>query len=99
MENNDVQLKAMKAVYGPFDTLAPSEASSWTPPQMAEGHRGRYLWTDAFGVLNFLTLGALTSDTVYNTLAARLIQAVTSWSADSKASTMTATEPSAAPVL
>ncbi|KAL7277208.1 hypothetical protein ACG7TL_009057 [Trametes sanguinea] len=69
-------LKAMKAVYGPFDTLAPSEASYWTPPPMAEGHRGRYLWTDAFGVLDFLTLGALTSDTVYNTLAARLIQAV-----------------------
>ncbi|KAL0261927.1 hypothetical protein SLS55_003361 [Diplodia seriata] len=28
----------------------------WTPPPATAGHRGRYLWTDAFGVLNFLTL-------------------------------------------
>ncbi|KAI9065229.1 hypothetical protein FKP32DRAFT_507509 [Trametes sanguinea] len=71
-------LKAMKAVYGPFDALAHTEASSWTPPPMAEGHRGRYLWTDAFGVLNFLTLGALAPDaaTFYHTLAARLVQTV-----------------------
>ena len=52
-------LNAMKSVYGPFDTLSPAQAAAWTPPPMAEGHRGRYLWTDAFGVLNLLTLGAL----------------------------------------
>ncbi|KAI0718787.1 hypothetical protein C8T65DRAFT_570247 [Cerioporus squamosus] len=69
-------LRAMKAVYGPFDIVSPTEASSWTPPPMAEGHRGRYLWTDAFGVLNFLTLGTATSETRYTTLAARLVETV-----------------------
>ncbi|KAI8972830.1 hypothetical protein BD414DRAFT_499500 [Trametes punicea] len=69
-------LRAMKAVYGPFDALTPAQATSWTPPPMAEGHRGRYLWTDAFGVLNLLTLGALTSNALYTTLAARLVHTV-----------------------
>ncbi|RDX43099.1 hypothetical protein OH76DRAFT_1488099 [Lentinus brumalis] len=69
-------LKAMRTVYGPFDALTPTQASNWTPPPMAEGHRGRYLWTDAFGVLNFLTLGATTSETRYTTLAARLVETV-----------------------
>ena len=69
-------LNAMKSVYGPFDTLSPAQAAAWTPPPMAEGHRGRYLWTDAFGVLNLLTLSALTSETRYATLAARLIDTV-----------------------
>ena len=79
-------LRAMKAVYGPIDTLSPTDVASWTPPPMAEGHRGRYLWTDAFGVLNLLTLGALSPPSssltpsataaTYTTLAARLIAAV-----------------------
>ncbi|CDO70987.1 hypothetical protein BN946_scf184830.g19 [Trametes cinnabarina] len=69
-------LKAMRSVYGPFDGLTSAAATSWRPPPMAEGHRGRYLWTDAFGVLNFLTLGTLTSNTIYHALAARLIQTV-----------------------
>ncbi len=69
-------LKAMQTVYGPFDALTPTQASNWTPSPMAEGHRGRYLWTDAFGVLNFLTLGATTSETRCTTLAARLIESV-----------------------
>ncbi|KAH9899170.1 hypothetical protein C8Q73DRAFT_678795 [Cubamyces lactineus] len=70
-------LKAMQSVYGPLDALTPAQASSWTPPPMAEGHRGRYLWTDAFGVLNLLTLSVLTSHrALYATLAARLVQAV-----------------------
>nr|VWO95320.1 Protein-L-isoaspartate O-methyltransferase (EC (L-isoaspartyl protein carboxyl methyltransferase) (Protein L-isoaspartyl methyltransferase) (Protein-beta-aspartate methyltransferase) (PIMT) [Ganoderma boninense] len=73
-------LNAMKAIYGPIDTLSPTDATSWTPPSLAEGDRGRYLWTDAFGVLNLLTLGALAPSegarSAYNTLAARLIVAV-----------------------
>ncbi|OBZ67561.1 hypothetical protein A0H81_12331 [Grifola frondosa] len=69
-------LRAMKTVYGPFDMLTPAQATAWTPPPMAEGHRGRYLWTDAFGVLNFITLSTVTANPVYTTLAARLIQAV-----------------------
>lgn len=43
---------------------------------MSEGHGGRYLWTDGFGVLNFLTLYKETSDTHYLTLARQLIHAV-----------------------
>ena len=71
-------LNAMKLVYGPIDTLSPADATSWTPPRLAEGHQGRYLWTDAFGVLNLLTLSALVPEkrTTYTTLAARLIAAV-----------------------
>ncbi|KAI0355917.1 hypothetical protein OH77DRAFT_1424188 [Trametes cingulata] len=69
-------LRAMNSVYGPFDRLTPAQATTWTPPPMAEGHRGRYLWTDAFGVLNLLTLGVLTSNALYTTLAARLVDTV-----------------------
>ncbi|KAI0676317.1 hypothetical protein C8Q78DRAFT_1065189 [Trametes maxima] len=67
----------MSSIYGSFDTLTPAQAAAWTPPPMAEGHRGRYLWTDAFGVLNLLTLGALTTrHALYAILAARLVTAV-----------------------
>ncbi|EMD35403.1 hypothetical protein CERSUDRAFT_116177 [Gelatoporia subvermispora B] len=69
-------LKAMQAIYGPFQTLSPSQARTWTPPPMTAGHRGRYLWTDAFGVLNFITLGSVTSNATYYTLADRLIGTV-----------------------
>ncbi|OCH86333.1 hypothetical protein OBBRIDRAFT_797302 [Obba rivulosa] len=69
-------LKAMQTVYGPFHTLPSAQARTWTPPPMLEGHRGRYLWTDAFGVLNFITIGSLTSNTTYYTLADRLIGTV-----------------------
>ncbi|TFY60967.1 hypothetical protein EVJ58_g4817 [Rhodofomes roseus] len=69
-------LKAMQTVYGAFSQLSRAQASSWVPPPMSEGHRGRYLWTDAFGVLNFLTLGTLTHNPTYTTLAARLIDRV-----------------------
>ncbi|KAK7747788.1 hypothetical protein SLS62_008824 [Diatrype stigma] len=49
---------AMKAVYGPFGGLTVERAAEWTPPTCpgAGGHRGRYLWTDAFGVVNLITL-------------------------------------------
>ena len=43
---------------------------------MSEGHRGRYLWTDAFGVLNFVSLGVITNNRTYTALAARLIDRV-----------------------
>ncbi|OTA95746.1 hypothetical protein M434DRAFT_20134 [Hypoxylon sp. CO27-5] len=47
----------MQKVYGPYPTDTPVPAS-WQPPANpgAGGHRGRYLWTDAFGVINFITL-------------------------------------------
>lgn len=43
---------------------------------MKEGHRGRYLWTDAFGVLNFITLARETSQPHYLTLAGILVETV-----------------------
>jgi hypothetical protein len=72
-------ISAMKAVYGDFTTLPSSTAAaSFTFPTNpgAGGHRGRYLWTDAFGVINFLTLARETSSPVYLALAKRLAQTV-----------------------
>ncbi|OKL60747.1 hypothetical protein UA08_04160 [Talaromyces atroroseus] len=46
--------KAMESLYGGFADI--QEPEKWTPPPNSGGHRGRYLWTDAFGVINFLTL-------------------------------------------
>ncbi|KAF8420250.1 hypothetical protein EV426DRAFT_634161 [Tirmania nivea] len=76
---------ATLSVYGPIelDYIRPLSRSeplsdyspSWTPPLLTEGE-GRYLWTDAFGVLNFITLFKSTSDRRYLTLAADLIIAV-----------------------
>ena len=43
---------------------------------MAEGHKGRYLWTDGFAVVNFLTFYSLMNDDRYLTLAKRLVQTV-----------------------
>ncbi|KAI4268718.1 MAG: hypothetical protein LQ337_007692 [Flavoplaca oasis] len=68
--------QAMQIVYGPFDSLTTDQLAEWHPPGNSRGHRGRYLWTDAFGVLNFLTLYKETSDVKYLTLAQGLIDAV-----------------------
>ncbi|PKS05951.1 hypothetical protein jhhlp_007784 [Lomentospora prolificans] len=69
---------AMQRVYGPFDGLTVDEASNWSPPEVpgAGGHRGRYLWTDAFGVVNFLTLYKETGNPVYVELAKSLVRTV-----------------------
>ncbi len=72
----DKSLKAMESIYGPFTTLGTSETSNWTPPPMAEGHKGRYLWTDGFAVVNFLTFYTETKDERYLTLAKRLVRTV-----------------------
>jgi hypothetical protein len=65
-------------VYGKIDDISEDDLSTWSaPPQPGgAGHRGRYLWTDAFGVLNFLTLFHETEDTRYLVLAERLVQSV-----------------------
>lgn len=75
--------EALSIVYGPFDNILSSpdpEASalSWTPPSSpgAAGHLGRYLWTDAFGVVNFITLSKELSCPPYLTLAKRLVTTV-----------------------
>ncbi|KAF5023620.1 hypothetical protein F66182_4322 [Fusarium sp. NRRL 66182] len=67
--------RAMHQVYGDFDKV---DADKWTPPQDpgAGGHKGRYLWTDAFGVVNFITLYEATTDQKYLTLAKHLVQTV-----------------------
>ncbi|KAI5307937.1 hypothetical protein KEM55_007000, partial [Ascosphaera atra] len=69
-------IQKMKLAYGDFSPAAVPDPTTWTPPPMAGGHRGRYLWTDAFGVVNFLTLFKETNDPRYVTLAIRLIETV-----------------------
>jgi hypothetical protein len=65
--------RAMQHIYH-FPTSPPAEI--WVPPPAAAGHKGRYLWTDAFGVLNFITLYKVTSDRHYLGLASRLVETV-----------------------
>ncbi|KAG9841075.1 hypothetical protein KCU98_g6724, partial [Aureobasidium melanogenum] len=48
----------------------------WKPPPMKDGHLGRYLWTDAFGVLNFITLFKETKQPHFLALAAILVETV-----------------------
>lgn len=69
-------IKAMQAIYGQFDSLDTQAAEKWQPPETAEGHKGRYLWTDGFAVMNFITLFRETSDQRYLTFARRLINTV-----------------------
>lgn len=69
-------LKAMESIYGPFPDSTDPNLSTWTPPPAAEGHRGRYLWTDGFAVVNFLTLHKFTGEDRYVTLAANLVSTV-----------------------
>jgi len=70
--------EATRLVYGPFEGISDQDAQSWKPPESpgAGGHKGRYLWTDAFGVINFVTLFKETSSPVYLTLARRLADTV-----------------------
>ncbi|KAK2732889.1 hypothetical protein FQN57_002455 [Myotisia sp. PD_48] len=71
---------SMEGVYGRFSEV--SDPSDWNPPPTAGGHRGRYLWTDAFGVINFLTLhkelssSGKVADDRYLIFAKRLVRAV-----------------------
>lgn len=71
----------MESLYGSFSAI--SDPATWTPPPKSGGHRGRYLWTDAFGVLNFITLHqehtknkGPAQDDKYLTLARRLVETV-----------------------
>ncbi|KAI0490191.1 hypothetical protein F4859DRAFT_463933 [Xylaria cf. heliscus] len=67
---------AMRKVYGPYD-LSRQPDTTWKPGN-AGGHRGRYLWTDAFGVINFITLSRERSShgLAYLHLARQLANAV-----------------------
>lgn len=68
---------AMRGVYGPME-ITPEQAKSWSAPSSpgAGGHKGRYLWTDAFGVVNLLTLYKETSNPTYLELAKSLVRTV-----------------------
>ncbi|KAF1809376.1 hypothetical protein P152DRAFT_484690 [Eremomyces bilateralis CBS 781.70] len=64
--------RAMKQIYK-YDL---NSSSPWTVPPCSAGHRGRYLWTDAFGVVNFLTLYRQTESDRYLEYAKSLVDAV-----------------------
>ncbi|WEW55294.1 hypothetical protein PRK78_000723 [Emydomyces testavorans] len=86
---------SMESVYGEFSEI--SDASTWVPPPKSGGHRGRYLWTDAFGVLNFLTLHKenQSPDGKYLTLAKQLasnVHDVLGWTRDGRSRLPGATE-------
>ena len=70
--------EAMQLVYGPFEGLTQADAEKWAPPDKpgAGGHRGRYLWTDAFGVVNFITLYRETESALYLALAKGVVRTV-----------------------
>ncbi|KAL6233401.1 hypothetical protein BDW75DRAFT_191011 [Aspergillus navahoensis] len=76
---------ALSTLYGPLTPSSIPNPSTWTPPQNSGGHKGRYLWTDAFGVLALLTLHTETNRNInsktdssnhYLALAARLVDTV-----------------------
>lgn len=72
----------MESLYGSFSLI--DDPEQWTPPEKSGGHRGRYLWTDAFGVVNFLTMhreyvkaaGSAEGNEMYLVLARRLVETV-----------------------
>lgn len=65
----------MDQVYGPLPHTV-TEVGSWVVPGKAGGFKGRYLWTDAFGVVNFITLHRETGEDRYLRIATRLVEAV-----------------------
>ena len=80
-------LGAMEAVYGNLENLENGALDTWVPPPKSGGHRGRYLWTDAFGVVNFLTLYKELNEEKYLILAKRLVVRVhdiLGWTRDGK---------------
>ena len=65
----------MDAVYGPLDPARHTVAGSWQPRPLKE-NSSRYLWTDAFGVVNYITLACETGKEHYLDQADALIHAV-----------------------
>ena len=61
---------AMSSVYGPFDG-----PDTWTPPQLKNGV-GRNLRTDAYAIINFITLSRFADDQLYLEYAQILIHTV-----------------------
>jgi hypothetical protein len=71
MEKDKLQefISVMENIYGKYDTAS---GRPFVPKTYTE-YKGRYLWTDAFGVCNFLTLFYETGDTKFLTMADGLI--------------------------
>lgn len=67
-------VEAMQPIYGPFSSLRTDQAQQWTP--LSEGHKGHYIYTDTFVVIDFLTLYKETSDGKFTILGKKLVQAV-----------------------
>ena len=67
--------ETQQSVYGPF-AVDEETASRWVPPEKSGGHRGRYSWTDSFGVINYLTLNNERNDPKYLAHAIRLSETV-----------------------
>lgn len=67
---------AMEQVYGPFNE---DNLDSWQPPALSP-KSSRYLWTDGFAVVNFITLSKLATSPTdaerWKTYARILIQSV-----------------------
>ena len=64
----------MSYVYGPFDTTKHT-METWQPRPYHE-NKSRYLWTDSFGVVNFISLANATGKTHYLDQADALIKNV-----------------------
>jgi len=68
----------MDHVYGPYDPSKHSSAAHapvWQPRPLAD-NKSRYLWTDAFGVVNYISLAVETGQEHYLGQADSLINAV-----------------------
>lgn len=68
-------MRAMERLYGPICELTEEEASDWIAP-VNPGTELRDLWTEAFGVMNFMNLAIENSSTTFKILAERLVHSV-----------------------
>lgn len=65
----------MDHVYGSYDPIKHIGANAWHPRTLSD-NKSRYLWTDAFGVVNYISLAVETGKSHYLQQAAALIYAV-----------------------
>jgi hypothetical protein len=65
----------MAFVYGDFDPLKGHTKDTWQPGPYKE-NKSRYLWTDAFGVVNYISLAKTTGESHYLDQADALIKNV-----------------------
>src|SRR4051812_25078784 len=74
-------LSAMQKNYGAFQKLSVEAVTKGIPAANSGGHhhpngRCHYLWTDAFGVLNLISLWKTTQDAKYLALSKQLVHSV-----------------------